>query len=470
MRVVRARGAPRSRGAAVGAGLLALALVAAACSGSDDPPADDPTGSPSAAAHREPLSFGVYGPAAERAVWEEVVDSWNASSPEREVRTVPDYDHDRLLEQITAGQVPDVFLARHEDLEVLAGAGLVEPVNELLDARGVDFGDDYARDALTLFSADDSLQCMPLSASPLVMYVNTALFDLDVMAGRGLEVPRSETRWTFDQMAAVAQFATRPRQGVRGLAVDPSVQGLAPYVLSAGGSVFDDDQDPTGLDLSSDEASDGIERLLQLVRSPGVSPTPEELDEYSPLELFERGQLAMLAGYRSLTPVLREQPELAFDVRQMPFISSDATLGDVTGLCLASANEDLGAAADFLVHLLQPENLAELSRAGYVVPSRLEVASGGAFLQLTRRPDHAEVFLDAVRDIRPLPPLDYEELDQAVGPLVRRLFEAPVIDLSALLERIDERSRALLDPEYEPSDSGGESSPGATESGQPEGG
>ncbi len=445
MRSVRARGA-------VVAGLVALSLVAGACSGSEEPD-DDPSPSPSTSAtdSTEPMSFGVLGPAEERPAWEQAVEGWNEDSPRREVQLVEDFDHDRLLEQITAGQVPDVFVARRSDLEVLAGADLVEPVGELLDARGVDFGDGYARDALQLFSAEDDLQCMPLSASPLVMYVNTDLFDVETMASRDIDVPASETTWTFDQMAAVAQFATRPRRGIRGIYVDPTVRGLAPYVLSAGGSVFDSEEEPTGLDFSGDESASGIEQLLQLVRSPEVSPTPEEIDAAGGARaLFKSGRLAMLAGYRSLTPELREQADLAFDVREMPFLGTDATLGQSTGLCLAEATNDVDVAADFLVHLLQPENLARLTRAGYSVPASLEVARSGAFLQRTRRPQHAEVFLDAVRDITPLPTVDYQALDAAVGPLVRRLFESPVINLSGLLERIDLRSRELLDPEFDP--------------------
>lgn len=470
MRAVRARGVVGARRirrgpvAGVVAGLLALTLAAAGCSADGEEPAEDPSASPSSpssSAPPEPLSFGVLGPPAERRAWEGDVESWNATDPKRKVRMVQDFDHERLLEQITEGQVPDVFVARREDLQVLVGAELVQPVDELLDERGVDFGDGFSRDALQLFSVDEGLQCMPLSASPLVMYVNTALVDLDLMAARGLEVPRSETQWTFDQMAAVARFASRPELGTRGLYVDPTVRGLAPYVLSAGGSVFDDMEDPTGLDLSSDESESGIERLLQLLRSPQTSPTPEELEEYTPRQLFQRGELAMLAGYRSLTPALRRESSLAFDVREMPSLGTDATLGDVTGLCLARGNEDIAAAADFLVYLLRPANIATLARVGYIVPTSLEVAQSGAFLQRIRQPAHAEVFLDSLRDIRPLPPLDYAALDEAVGPLVRRLFQAPVIDLPRLLERIDERSRVLLDPEYEPeAEEPGEASPG----------
>ena len=41
--------------------------------------------------------------------------------------------------------VPDVFLASRRDLAWLVQHQLIQPVDQLLDDRGVDFGDDYPR-------------------------------------------------------------------------------------------------------------------------------------------------------------------------------------------------------------------------------------------------------------------------------------------------------------------------------------
>ena len=49
----------------------------------------------------------------------------------------------------------------------------------------MDFGDGYTRNGLEAFSVDAALQCMPLDVSPLVVYFNPRLIELDQHRGAG---------------------------------------------------------------------------------------------------------------------------------------------------------------------------------------------------------------------------------------------------------------------------------------------
>ena len=87
---------------------------------------------------------------------------------------------------------------------------------------------------------DDELQCMAYSVSPMVIYYNTDLVDFDKMERRGLDVPAADEdgvrdRWTLAEFAAAAQFASR-RGDRRGVWIDPTLQGLAPFIYSGGGA------------------------------------------------------------------------------------------------------------------------------------------------------------------------------------------------------------------------------------------
>jgi multiple sugar transport system substrate-binding protein len=435
--------------------LAALMLAGPALVACSDEPEPEPA-PPSATAGRPvELTFGVQGPAEEVDAWRRVVEAWNAGGPDVGAELVTGRPAVTL-----DGELPDVFLATRDDLPELLEEGLVQPVGEPLDERGVDFGDGYSRDALQAFSADDDLQCMPYGISPTVMYVNTELVDFERMAARGLDVPSSATQWTFAQFAAAARFATRPRSGVRSVHVDPTIEGLAPWVLAGGGEVYDDSVEPTSLALSSDESVAALETLLQVLRSPEVTPTPQQLSRATPVQLFERGRLAMLPGDRSLVPRLRRAQGISFDVRQMPRLEGDATTGTVTGLCIA-AGAETDAAADFLLHLLDPDSVAAITREGHLVPAELEVAQSPAFLQPGRQPAHPEAFLDAVRDIAMLPEVDEEELGDLVGPALRSMFYDTVIELDELTASIDELSASLLAPEE--LEEGGEGEEGPAE-------
>lgn len=440
--------------------VLAVVWSLAACTGTPDPRATPtPTSAPTPGTTEPapPLTFGVHAPDDELAAWQRVVDTWNARTPVVGAELVTGRSAGTLEEEIAAGDVPDVFLATADQLPELLAADLVQPVGEPLDERGVDFGDGYSRDALQAFSAEDDLQCMPFGISPTVVYVNTELVDLERMEARGLPVPGTPTQWDYEEFAAAARFATRPRRGVRGVHVQPTLQGLTPWVLAGGGSVYDEEQPPTSLALSSDESTAALETLLTLLRAPQVTPTPEQLATTTPVELFEQGRLALLPGDRALVPRLRRAQGLSFDVRQLPSLDGRATTGTVTGLCTA-ADADTDAAADFLLHLLDPASVAAVAREGYLVPAELAVAASDAFLQPGRQPAGAQAYLDAVRDIVPPPALPDEaraDLDALVAPALRSMFYDAVIELDELTASIDASSREVLAPEeVSPSPSG----------------
>jgi multiple sugar transport system substrate-binding protein len=113
----------------------------------------------------------------------------------------------------------------------------------------------------------------------------------------------------------------------------------------------------------------------------------------------------------------------------------------------------------------------KLTDTGEVVPTNLDVAFKD-FLQPGNEPAHAQVFTTAQRSIRWLPlGVDWAKLQTRVAPQVQALLTQPVLDdLATMLDDIDQESRSVLDPDYEPSEppSGspsGSSSESATEPG-----
>ena len=167
------------------------------------------------------------------------------------------------------------------------------------------------------------------------------------------------------------------------------------------------------------------------------------------MEWFEAGELAMIAGYRSEVPRLREVVGLQFDVIQMPGIERSATVGDLSGMCVSADTGNVTAAADFLFHMASGVSVRRVASEGYLVPANLEVAFAPEFVQPGLAPDHAAVFTNAIRTIV-LPPLidDQAELELAVGESLDELLTAPILtDLEELTAQIDLESRSVLDPE-----------------------
>src|SRR5699024_11034185 len=111
------------------------------------------------------------------------------------------------------GDAPDVFLMDHDDLARLEEDKAIRQVDDLLAERQVDFGDGYTRNGLEAFSSDAALQCMPLDVSPLVVYYNPKLIELDRIAEPGRNPVTQETGWGLEEFG---KAALQPRaRGVR---------------------------------------------------------------------------------------------------------------------------------------------------------------------------------------------------------------------------------------------------------------
>jgi multiple sugar transport system substrate-binding protein len=424
---------------------VAMMLALAGCE-ADGGPAPAP--SPSATDDPVRLTLGVNGTQDELAAYTAVAETFD-SLYDPAVVEVANWDSSAdMMAAIRDGEeVPDVFLMNRDDLATLQEEELTQPVDGLLDARGVDFGDGYSRDALQAFSADDRLQCMPYGISPMVIYYNTRLVDFDRMENRGLEFPLEREAWTLEMFTAAAQFASRPGRGSHGVYIEPGIRTLAPFIHSGGGQVFDDDDAPTSLAFSDGDSVEAIERTLEVLRRPQLTLSERQAARRPPLEWFKRGELGMIAGYRRLVPGLRQVHGLEFDVISMPILDGSATTGDITGLCLSADAASTPAAADLMVHLLGTPAVERVVRTGYLVPANSEVALSEEFLQPGRLPEHSTVFNNSVRAIE-IPPLlsVWSELELAVAPELEQLVRVPVLDdLEERLADIDEESRPVLE-------------------------
>jgi multiple sugar transport system substrate-binding protein len=430
---------------ALGCAGIALSLAGAltACTGGG--PASPATTSPTSHS-TEPasLTIAVYGAPSEVAAYQRIVDNWNARHPTQHLILRATADRDAQRADLTdGGALPDLFLTSRRELGWLLEHQANQPVGELLDERGVNFGDDFQRDAILAFSAQEDLQCMPWGVSPMVIYYNTRLVDFDTMRALGLDVPDDHESWTFDQFRVAAEAATDA--GARGVQIDRTLRGLAPFIYSGGGRIFDNDVQPTALAFESSDTMAALQKTLPLLRNPLVTLTDRQLQQATPLEWFKRGRLGMIEGFRSMTPELRAVPGLHFDVLPMPTVNSSKTIGDISGFCVSATASNPQVAADVLQFLSEPYNVAQVTRAGYLVPANVEVAESVDFLQPDQEPAHAAVFNQAVPTIINPPLLDsYAELDQAVAPEFAQLFATGVLDLPTVAKAIDAAAAPVL--------------------------
>ncbi len=441
------------RRAGMALALAALALTAA-CSSGDAEPAPP---APSVPAGPALLTVAVYGPPPVITAYAKIAADFSAKNPDTVVNIRPYDTHEALTtaldDKLAAGTPPDAFLVDQSDLTWLRESKAISRLDGLLAERGVDFGDGYQRDALEAFSADNGLQCMPVDASPLVVYYNTSLVNLAQLTEPGDSPVNAQTGWNVDQFEAAARQSVRP--GVRGLYVAPAVDQIAPFIWSNGGEVVDDQDAPTTLTLADDGSAEALERLLEIVRDPQLTFNQRQLERRSAVARFRSGQLAMILGHRALTPTLRVQEDLSFDVMPMPRMGSRATSGTMTGLCLSKSSEQVKQTADFLAYAVSDEASALLAATGYATPTNVDVVNSDAFTQPDLQPANAAVFSSQVRNIRLLPSVDtWPDVAARTSELLTGLLYDPVIEpLDGRLKAIDAASAPLFTPVPLPSPS-----------------
>lgn len=433
----------RLRGAA--ALVLAAMLTVTACGGGDEP-----TKKPTPPKGPVLLTFAVYGPAPVVTTYAKIAADYTSKHPNTVVNIHPYDSHDDALKAILSqgrqGNPPDLFLMQREDLPALLEQKATRRVDELLGEREVDFGDGYQRDGLQQFSAKDALQCMPSEVSPLVVYYNTRLVNLNAVTEQGDAPINPAKGWTIDQFARAAELASSST--TRGVYVAPELDQIAPFVWSAGGTVVDDDTRPTTLKLSDSASAEGLQKLLEVVRNPAWTFNPKQLKQRDALSRFKAGELGMILGTRDLTPQLRNQQGLGFDVLPLPKVAKQATTVQMSGLCISKESAHTKQTADFLAYLVGDEPQELLAKTGYLVPSNVDVLHAEAFIQTGEQPASSEVFVNGVKGALPLPTVPaWHEVNVSIAAALNQLFYLPVIDpLEDRLKAIDATSVPIFTP------------------------
>lgn len=430
-----------------------LSASLAACGG--EPAADPSPSTTTKAPEKVTLVFGVSGHKALVDTYKQLAAEYTQEVPNVTVEVKSWPTADQLTAAVDSGEKIDVVLTPRADVATFAEDKVIQPVDTLLEARNVDFGDKYSREAMEDFSVDRRLECMPYSVSPQVVYVNTGLIDFEAMKEEGLPTPSvradgSLRNWTLEQFGAAMTYAAEHNKGVRGTYVEQNLTSLMPWLAGAGANLFDDPLAPTTTALA--DSAGAYEELVEVLTQPNVLATAKDLGGRTPFQAFKQGRLVALVGDRSLVSDLRATEGMQWDVMPMP--GGNGTTGDYAGLCMGAETADPDATADFLTYLISTESVVKMVRTGHFVPVNSEVGYAPVFTQPERNPKNARIFTDTVRDMQVLPDAtQLAQLQKVAAPAVRGSLTATEPDqIEDFAVQIDELSKTVF-PQPTPSTS-----------------
>jgi multiple sugar transport system substrate-binding protein len=355
------------------------------------------------------LELVVHGGPRRVAVYEKILAAFAEERPEVEVELTSYPDADSAAAAVEASLAnedgPDVFMLDPASLPAFVQAEWLEPLDTLLEDRGLQFGDDYQRAALTAFSANSRLQCMPAEMSPFVVYYNRDLVSRQRLAAEGIVLPRAEETWGWEEFEVAARQAalTDGFGPVKGIHLPADLEVLTAFVRSAGGEVVDDLFEPTSLTLTSDDALEAVAKVVALARNDQVALPIEDVEERPAVEWFAEGQLGMFIGTRDDLPRLRRVQDLRFDTISLPSLGRSRSVSQMSGLCIDARSDSVDAAADLVAFAVGPEASRIAARSGAIVPASLDVIYDEAFTQPRQQPRSAAAFAAGVRRSEPLP-------------------------------------------------------------------
>lgn len=371
------------------------------------------------------VSFMVSGGQEEYEAYKTLVEAFQSDNPDYRIdlRYVPD-DKDyrrRLAADFSAGAPSDVFLLNYRRIAPFASEGAMAPIGSMLAQSTVIKEADFYQPAIDAFRYNGELWCLAQNVSSLVMYYNKSLFD-----AAGVAYPNAD--WTWDDFVAAARALTVDNDGDGvtdqfGVAIDPSLIRLAPFIWQNGGELVDDSANPTRLTIDSPKAQEAFQWFVDLQVKEQVAPDAAAEAAREGESRFLDGTVGMYFNSRRSTPTMRTIESFDWDVAPLPRGAQPAGVLHVDGYCLAEQSKNKEAAWKFIEYANSPRGQEIIARTGRTVPSLRAVAESPAFLDPEAKPASSQVWLDVVPTLRPVPVyVNWPPIEDAVSKEIERAF------------------------------------------------
>jgi multiple sugar transport system substrate-binding protein len=375
------------------------------------------------------ITVAASGGESELETLQEVADAFEAENEGTTVVLDTVEEPGELIAKLTtaflAQTPPDVFVLNYRRLGGLEATGGIAPV------EGVDTSGLFDK-PLEAFTFDGELACLPSNASSMVVYFNPAVFE-----EAGVEPP--QPGWTQDDMLAKAHELAD--KGVSAIGFSTELIRLAPFVWSNGGEFFDSLEDPTAVDLSSDEAREAIDFMLELQET-GMDATERAGQE--PEDAFAAGKIGMYLDSRRAVPGFRGAKKLAFDVASVPAAETATTVLHSDGYCVTKLAENPDVAKAFAEYVVIGDGGRILAEAGRIVPVNEELANSPSFLTPGEDPVSSQIFIDQLELARPLPHSPtWNEAEEVTEEILTQLF-AGELSVDEAIEQIQQETEREL--------------------------
>ncbi len=267
---------------------------------------------------------------------------------------------DQMFVDISSGNPPDVLTAFDPDFKRYIEAGLLEPLNDYLEAAGIKLDDFIAPEQLAV--KDGKIYGIPFASNPRALFINKAMLD-----AAGLGIPKSP-----EEFEAIIQALRDPKQQKFGLALSaysgaPSQQYLeyAPIIASFGGKFFTKGQ-PTA---DTPEMVKALTFYRDVVKK-NLVPKGAKFEVFRPM--FVNGKIAMYAAGPFMAAVTQAGSKDTYKnlVTEPLPLGPGKPITVTSFLAIPKGSKNKEETAKLLMMLLQKNWQERLVQLASVIPGR----------------------------------------------------------------------------------------------------
>ncbi len=362
------------------------------------------------------ISFMAWGAPEELAVWQQIVNDFQAANPNITVNVeVTDWDSywTKLQTLLAAGTPPDVFAMDAPLYLDYQSRDQLLNLQPYID-KNPGMLDGFYPVTLDAYKLPDGYYGMPRDFQTIVLFYNKDMFD-----AAGLPYPTAD--WTYDDLRTAAKALTIDNNGdgtieQYGFATDLWDMELSwsEAIWSWGGEVISADHTKTL--LGEPVAREAWQFFYDMMWTDRSIPDPNTSGEYGQ-DLFQAGVAAMTSIGHWAVPGYATT-DFKWDVAPLP---TSPTGGRVTstnsaGFVVAKASKNPDAAWEFIKYSLSEPGQTRLTELGLAIPVLKSVATSPTFLDQKMVSINQQVFLDALGYAKMKPVFKgYEEWSAVVG-------------------------------------------------------
>lgn len=385
--------------------LLALAMVLPFAACGDNRGGNDDLGSDNG--ETTVITFAGWGSLAEKKIFTAMIDKFEQTHPGVKVnyQHIPGTQSDyltKLISQLAANKMPDVFYIHSDEFYSWAEAGRLENLTPYMEASSIASNTKVWEKSLNIFRYDAAskqigvengdLYGLPKDLGPWAMCYNKTLFE-----AKGVALPDPEVPMTWSEFVEVA------RQLTDGEGINKTF-GTATYTLesavwSNGADYLNEDH--TKVTVDTPEFAEAMQWVADLALVEGVAPTPEEESASGWFQRWANGKIGM--AWMGPWDQATFWDSVSFEWDIMPTPVSDNTGKGVSwlasaALCVSTASKEKQLAYELAEFLsMNVEAQAYNYEAGQAVPNIIDMAKND-YLQMDKAPANKQVFIDIIED------------------------------------------------------------------------